>query len=172
MHKKLVFWGVICSAIIIVIGNGIIIFFPRLPPPIIFNVLSESLTKGVYFFHRDATPPYSHGDIVLLETNERIKEHLKKFFPSSPDRLLKIIVALEGDTICRKENEVVISSRNEDVLQYNLETAFLRSDLSAGCFVLPANQIFVGGQSPRSFDSRYFGYIPSSSIIGIYKFHR
>jgi type IV secretory pathway protease TraF len=36
----------------------------------------------------------------------------------------------------------------------------------AGCAVLSADQIFVMNQAPASLDSRYFGPLSRSSILG------
>lgn len=169
-NKKFTFWGTLLVGIIIT-SSVIITFFPRIPPPLILNIVSDSLTKGIYFFHKKAVPPYTYGDVILFQVDEKIKRHLVKFFPSPPTRLLKIIIALGGDTVCRKNDELVISRKN-NVVQYNLDIAYLSPNLPSGCSVLSPGQIYVGGESPRSFDSRYFGAVQISNVIGIYKFHR
>lgn len=170
VDRKFIFWGALLGGII-VISSIVITFFPRIPPPLILNIVSDSLTKGIYFYHKKAIPPYSYGDVVLFQVDEKIKHHLVEFFPSPPTRLLKIIIALAGDTVCRKNDELVILRKN-NLVQYNLDIAYLSPDLPSGCSVLSPGQIYVGGESPRSFDSRYFGAVHISNLIGIYKFHR
>lgn len=117
----------------------------------------------------------TRGDIVVL------------YSPHDGVRLLKRVVGVPGDRIEMKDNRLIVNGtgalykdtatrdRNSMVL---LETVDRREHLVAvssghtssatfGPVTVPAGQYLVMGDNrDNSFDSRYFGFVPRSEILG------
>ncbi len=80
--------------------------------------------------------------------------------------LLKPIAALEGQTVCRHGRRVLIdrmvvgAARHRDSRGHPLP-------VWEGCRTLgPADVFLMNSAEPDSFDGRYFGTLPVSSVIG------
>jgi signal peptidase I len=126
--------------------------------PTFYNGEYILTSKATYRFRRP-----QRGDVVVLKS------------PKNPDiEYIKRIVGLPGDKIMIHDGNVYL---NNQLLEENYISA--KTNLWEGGFIIdntaftvPDNEFFVMGDNrPRSSDSREFGPIPSSSIIG-YVFYR
>lgn len=105
-----------------------------------------------------------HGDIAVVQS------------PVNPDiNLIKRIIALENDSLSIKEGQVFLNGKplTEDYLQDATPTWFDGFIKEGETIVIPKGYVFVMGDNrPRSSDSREFGPIPVSSVIGkvIYRY--
>lgn len=83
------------------------------------------------------------------------------------DRMLKKLVALPGDSVAiTSEQEVIV---NGEVIAQGLELAEIIGRSAAdfvGSGVLGPNQYWFAGETPTSFDSRYWGVVTHEQIIG------
>jgi conjugative transfer signal peptidase TraF len=79
--------------------------------------------------------------------------------------LIKPVTATMGDHVCRHGPTVTI---NGQAAAHASTTDGLGRPLPhwAGCITLTAGQVFLLSNAPDSFDSRYFGPIDSSHVIG------
>ena len=80
--------------------------------------------------------------------------------------LLKPIAALAGDRVCRNGLRITV---NGSVVAMALERDHQGRPLPAwsGCHRLVAGEVFLLNPAvPDSLDSRYFGPLPASSIVG------
>jgi type IV secretory pathway protease TraF len=85
--------------------------------------------------------------------------------PEAGPLLLKRVAGTEGDRVCRQEGVVRINGEiAATVTQKNLEDP--ATPRWEGCVTLSATQVFLLGDSPRSFDGRYFGVTQSFGVIG------
>lgn len=106
------------------------------------------------------------GDVIIF--NE----------PSSTDastsnikQLVKRVIGLPGDHVVVKDGKLTIYNKAhpqgfspDQTLPYGSVIDTTGGDVD---LVVPANQVFVCGDNrPNSFDSRYFGTVPASNIIG------
>ncbi|MEO8360003.1 MAG: signal peptidase I [Vicinamibacteria bacterium] len=117
----------------------------------------------------------SRGDIVVC------------YSPADGRRLLKRVVGVPGDKIQMKDNQLIINGTtasyrsaqapdgDSEVLHETLfnhdhlmEVSLTGSAASTfGPVVVPARQYMVMGDNrDNSFDSRYFGFVPRSEILG------
>lgn len=119
-----------------------------------FNTGDYIFTSKITYKLRDL----HRGDVVVFRS------------PKNPDiEYIKRIIALPNDTIEIRDSEVYLNNTklNESYIaaKTNLwEGGFTKNEEA---FTLPEGEVFVMGDNrPRSSDSREFGPVPISSIIG------
>ncbi len=123
--------------------------------------MDPTFNSGDYIFTSKITYKfrgYERGDVVVFKS------------PKNPDiEYIKRIIGLPGDKVMVKDSEVYVNGR---MLTENYIAA--KTNLWEGGFtkdgeeiVVPEGELYVMGDNrPRSSDSREFGTIPMSSIIG------
>ena len=132
-------------------------------PRLVWNA-SASAPVGLYRITvRDR---YAVGDLVLIRPDARTARFLseRRYVPMGTP-LLKRIAALPGDTVCRDGATVRINGR--------AAAAALARDRRgrvlprwSGCRTLRGGELFLLNVPEGSLDSRYFGPVPSSGLIG------
>jgi len=102
--------------------------------------------------------PIHRGDVIVLQS------------PKNPDiDYLKRVIGLPGDTIIIRNGQVYLNGVLLDETYINVHTntwefGFVKEDTP---YVVPEENVFVMGDNrPRSSDSREFGPISISSVIG------
>lgn len=79
--------------------------------------------------------------------------------------LIKRVVAGRGDVVCRRDGEVsvkgviVAQAKSNDSKRVPLPSW-------QGCTILNDQQVFLLGDTPGSYDGRYFGVTQASEIVG------
>nr|WP_295742451.1 S26 family signal peptidase [uncultured Acidocella sp.] len=148
------------------LGLGLLGFatFGRPAPLVIYNA-SASAPIGFYY----VIPPgqIRRGELVLAHTPESVRSLAAKrhYLPANVP-LVKRVEALGGDTVCAIHHAVTIDGRH---VADQLTADRLGRPLPdwSGCRTLRPGQIFLLMEGvPDSFDGRYFGPIPASTIIG------
>lgn len=133
-----------------------------LPVKLAYNG-SASAPTGFYWVD---TRPAEKGDYVLIMPPRSVETIIepRRYLPSSVP-LIKRIAAAEGDVVCRLERQVLINGVSvADALPE--DKAGRPLPVWKGCAVLSAQQIFLLQPHPESFDSRYFGPVDRSLVIG------
>ena len=99
------------------------------------------------------------GDVIVLKA------------PSNPGiEYIKRIIGLPGDTIMIKDGNVYVNGQEIPEQFTSAATNVWQDGFSKEGvpFTVPAGDLFVMGDNrPRSSDSREFGPIPESSVIGV-----
>lgn len=137
---------------------------PDAPPWYIWNA-SESVPIGLYRLL--PLERMTVTELVAIRPPEPLETFLdlNGYLPAGVP-MLKRIVALPGQTVCRTERSVKV----DDIeIGQALERDGRNRPLPIwqGCRFISGDEIFVmNWQSPVSFDGRYFGPIPSSAVIG------
>lgn len=135
-----------------------------MPLALLWNA-TASTPVGLY---RLQAPGALHdGELVALMPPAPIASFLARggFLPCGVP-LLKHIVALPGQTVCRVGDTVTIDGKAAGVA---LDSDHLGRPLPrwSGCRTLIQGQVFLMNPAvPDSLDGRYFGSIPASSIVG------
>lgn len=156
--------------LIFVVGSSYVLYV--LMVRVTFNP-SISEPQGYYFSYKAEN--YKIGDIVLICLDKdryiRVLRRFKVPFSYSsckmqPPYLLKTIVASGGDAVEINKKGVSING----VLQKNSSSlnnykGINLYPLKKRRFKLQTNQFFVLGNTPHSYDSRYFGVINKEQII-------
>jgi type IV secretory pathway protease TraF len=108
--------------------------------------------------------PVVAGSTVIFEVPAGVRSLVaQRGYIPTDNTLMKIVVALPGDHVCldgwtyRVNDRVVASVLPDDRRGRALPSYRF-------CGAVPAGQAFVMTDAPRSFDSRYFGPLPLSTL--------
>lgn len=149
----------LCAAAVIVKTMG-----PKPAPVLIWNA-SASVPIGLY--QVQPAGKLSVTDLVVAFPPEKLGAYMAKrrYLPRGVP-LLKRVLALPGQTVCRTERTITV-----DGIAMGL--ALTRDDRGRplpvwqGCQVIAKGDMFLmNWQSSASFDGRYFGPISAASIVG------
>ncbi len=148
------------AAIIALLAPALLSVSPRL----VWNA-TASAPIGLYAIQASAT---AHtGDMVLAWTPASVRAlaAARRYIPSNVP-LIKRIAAGAGDTVCARGISIVIDGHQ--VARRRLADGRGRAlPWWTGCRTLRAGECFLlTAESPNSFDGRYFGPVPLSSILG------
>jgi len=157
-HRNILALGV--SAIALLLVPACLSIMPRL----VWNA-TASAPIGLYAIQAPATA--RTGDMVLAWTPASVRAlaAARRYIPSNVP-LIKRIAAGPGDTICARGFGIFIDGRH--VAQRRLADGRGRAlPWWTGCRMLRAGEYFLlMTENPNSFDGRYFGPVPLSSILG------
>jgi signal peptidase I len=100
--------------------------------------------------------PIRRGDVIVFDRPREVTE---------PDRyLIKRVIGIPGDTVSGHDGKVWIDNRPLNEPYVNRKCGPL---LSFRATTVPPGKVFVMGDNRcNSFDSRLFGSIPTSTVIG------
>ena len=132
-------------------------------PSLIVNV-TPSVPLGLYWSHHRAAV---RGDFVLIAPPPHLRNlAIGRDYLRRDQYLLKRVAAVEGDHVCRHLLSVWINS--------HIRVWARRNDASGrvlpvwfGCRELTGDELFVLGDLPASFDSRYFGPVLRSDVTAV-----
>lgn len=126
---------------------------------------SASLPRGIYVRAPGAT--LRRGALVVTPPPAAARAYLDELGVDGEARLLKRLAAVPGDRVCAREDSVVAGGRRVPV--FALDRAGRPLPRWRGCRRLRPGEVFLLGETPQSFDSRYFGPVPVSRVVGIYR---
>jgi conjugative transfer signal peptidase TraF len=133
-------------------------------PPIVINE-SSSLPRGVYVRAYGGDP--ARGDLVVTPPPATARTYLDTLGVKRDARLLKRLAATAGDGVCAREGSTLVAGRRVQV--FAADRAARPLPRWRGCRTLRPGEAFLLGDTPQSFDSRYFGPVPTSRLEGIYR---
>jgi len=123
--------------------------------------MDPTFATGDYIFTSKVTYKFrqpKRGDVIVFKS------------PQNPDiEYIKRVIALPGEKVKIKNGEAYVNEALLDehfllVKTNNWDGGYTKEGVD---IVVPDNELFVMGDNrPRSSDSREFGTIPESSIIG------
>jgi len=133
------------------------------PAPLLVWNASASLPIGLY---RKAPGVPRRGDLVLVRPPESaaMLADQRRYLPAGVP-LVKRIAAAVGDRVCAVDGVVFI---NGQIVARLLAVDHVSRPLPrwSGCRVLDGDELFLLADAADSFDSRYFGPVPTTTIIG------
>ncbi|MBK8545755.1 MAG: S26 family signal peptidase [Caulobacteraceae bacterium] len=89
-------------------------------------------------------------------------------FTDRGDRFIKRIAAIDGDSVCVEDNDIRINDRT--VAHRAVQDSEGRAlPHWSGCRTLAADEVFLMGDTPDSFDGRYFGPVSIDHIEGVWR---
>jgi conjugative transfer signal peptidase TraF len=138
-------------------------FFHPLPR-IIWNA-SASVPIGLYAVHPVGTLEIT--ELVIVRPPVALAQFLadRHYLPIGAP-MLKRVLALPGQTVCRVDHAITVDGiAMGDALDRDARGRPL--PVWQGCQRIPNGQVFLmNWQSGHSFDGRYFGLLPSTTIAG------
>jgi conjugative transfer signal peptidase TraF len=156
-HKRRKILLLVCA----LAGCGLAAVPPSKQPALIWNY-SSSIPVGLY---RLTSPDWRRGDLVAVRPDPTAIQLLIEFAGFRADRLLlKRVTGGPGDLVCRAGTDISVNG----VLAAHAIVQTARNGLPQwlGCQTLASDEAFLLGDHPASFDSRYFGPVSTSSIVG------
>jgi conjugative transfer signal peptidase TraF len=136
----------------------------RPAPQLIWNA-SASVPIGLYAM-RPVGNLYA-GELVLVRPPEIIASFLQeRGYLAMGVPLLKHVVALPGQSVCRSGRTISVDEITVgDALDRDRRGRSL--PVWQGCRIVRDGEAFLmNGRSASSFDGRYFGLLPASTIVG------
>ena len=132
-------------------------------PLLVWNA-SASAPIGLY---RVRSGQVVHGDLALVQTPESVRQlAAERRYLAYNVPLIKRIAAMGGDVVCAAG--AMISINGQHVADRLVRDSFERSlPHWDGCHLLNSDEVFLLMEDVRdSFDSRYFGPVQVTAIIG------
>jgi conjugative transfer signal peptidase TraF len=134
------------------------------PPRLIWNA-TASAPIGLYEVQSQST--FARGELVLVRPPQWVRAFAtaRGYLPDTVP-MVKRIAAENGDIVCRERDAITI---NHGVVAHALlaDGAGRALPTWSGCRRLGGGETFLLMDGVRaSFDSRYFGPVPTTAIIG------
>jgi type IV secretory pathway protease TraF len=141
-----------------------VILTARFDPVVIFND-SPSVPTGFYL-RTNASP--TPGAFVTVRAVAVSPDYARaRGFSDANDRFIKRVAAGAGAIVCARGDTVTIGSAH--VLPRAQRDSMGRALPSwTGCRALAAGEVFLIGDTPDSFDSRYWGPASAAAIDGVW----
>ncbi|MBH5384993.1 S26 family signal peptidase [Bradyrhizobium diversitatis] len=156
------FGYIMLTYVAVLVAGGLAFVHPT--PRLIWNATASTPT-GLYALHPAGR---LHAlELVLVQLPEPVANVLADggFLPKGVP-LLKHVMALPGQTVCRSGNTVTVDTVDAGVAR---DRDHLGRPLPrwSGCSTLQPGEIFLMNPTvPDSLDGRYFGLLPVTSIVG------
>lgn len=135
----------------------------NLPLKVIYNA-SASAPLGFYYVTQ-SSPKRGAFVVISLPPGARKLATERRYLPHNIP-LLKRIVALSGDEICRVDS-IIFINKQPVTTAFKTDNQGRLLSVWRGCFVLKPGQFFALMDHPDSFDGRYFGPLNTRDIIGV-----
>ena len=126
---------------------------------------SPSLPMGVYA--RVEGRPIALGSVVAIPQPAGSRAYLGSLGMPADVLLLKRVAAVGGERVCGGNRTLETPRRR--VAARTQDRRGVRLSAWQECRVLQADEVFLLGDTPGSFDSRYFGPVSRSEITGVYR---
>jgi conjugative transfer signal peptidase TraF len=136
----------------------------RPAPQLIWNA-SASVPIGLYAVHPIGI--LQRGELVLVRPPQNIASFLQeRGYLAMGLPILKHVLALPGQSVCRTGRTITIDEMAVgDALDRDRRGRNL--PVWQGCRIVGDREVFLmNWQSKSSFDGRYFGLLPASTIVG------
>ncbi len=137
--------------------------FAEPDPRLVWNG-SASVPRGLYWIEN--RPP-QRGDLVLARAPEMaLRLGVWRGYLPSEMPVVKRLVGLQGDEICRLGRAVSVNGRAVALAHLrDLEGRLMAS--WRGCFQLGEGEVLLLADHPHSFDGRYWGKSDHAGILGV-----
>jgi type IV secretory pathway protease TraF len=133
------------------------------PAPLLVNE-SASLPRGIYV---RTGAPVAPGRLVTLAPPPAARAYLAGLGVAPNARLLKRVAAVGGAQVCSVDGRLTWPRGEAVALRRDRRGRALPA--WQGCRRLAADALLVMGDTPTSFDSRYFGPVRLADVEGVYR---
>lgn len=147
------------------LATGCLGLAARQAPAVALINESPSVPRGIYV--RSAGRGVAPGDTVALTQPPQARAYLAALGMPAEVRLLKRVAAVGGDRVCRTGDRVEAGGRSVPVRARDGRGVALSR--WTGCRRLEPGELFLLGDTPGSFDSRYFGPVRVADLDGVFR---
>ncbi len=133
-------------------------------PPVLLNE-STSLPRGLYWRDWGAAPGI--GSVVAIPQPGSGRAYLSRLGMPEEVLLIKRVAAAGPDHVCLVDGTLRLPSGRVPVRGTDRRGEVL--PVWSGCRRLANGELFLLGDTPTSFDSRYFGPVDRAAIAGVYR---
>jgi conjugative transfer signal peptidase TraF len=130
---------------------------------ILYNA-TPSMPIGLYV--KRAAPVAPGAVVTVLARDVAADYAAARGFADPSDRFLKRVVAVGGDLVCARGGVVMINDAVQAQRRIRLEAPYF--PYWSECRRLAAQEVFLLGDSPDSFDGRYWGPTPRAAIEDVW----
>lgn len=126
----------------------------------LFLNITPSIKMGLYFtkeYKQDIE--LKKGDFVIFSVPEKATKNREYY-----QDFIKEIVATEEDEVIVKNNEIFINNTFKGKILEKDSYGNEIKTLNEGKIPIANDEIFVMGENPKSYDSRYWGSIKRSDV--------
>lgn len=155
-------WAVLGVTLFVLGCAGVIA--DRAPAAVLVNE-SPSLPMGIYIRAFGTAP--EPGSVVTVPQPASVRAYLAHLGMPDDVRLIKRVAATAGDPICAVDDHMVLPDRIVRVRRKDRQGVPLPAWV--GCRRLGPGELFLLGDTPSSFDSRYFGPVRDDQVEGVFK---
>ena len=158
---------------------SIAVIFVIFPKPLSRSYIKENVAKTFNIPAASMKPTLMVGDMVLAKTDPGSKSDIHKGelvifnYPNDPNRIfIKRVIATEGDTLSIVNKKVLVNNIElpEPYLPHKvsgISENFSNPIDNLDSIFIPKGSLFVlGDNRDNSFDSRHWGFVKKSDIIG------
>ncbi|MDO8948220.1 MAG: S26 family signal peptidase [Desulfocapsaceae bacterium] len=128
--------------------------------------ISDSLDHRLFFLTAINRDTIKNGDYLVFQGNkEEVEKHAKHMLNKDLDRLIKKVGCVPGEMLTRDTQG-----------QFFCQGIFIGNALEADSLMrplpqfqfsgmVPGKNFFMIGTNPRSYDSKYFGFVDADKIL-------
>lgn len=125
---------------------------------------SASVPRG---FYTRVDRPVTSGMFVTVRAVDVAPGYAEsRDFTDAGDRFIKRVVAITGERVCADGSVVMVGALRLERATHDSGGRALPT--WSGCRVLDRDEVFLLGDTPDSFDSRYFGVVDLEEIEGVW----
>lgn len=143
---------------------GLALLANHRPASVLINE-SASLPRGVYVRLPGADP--ARYSVVAVPQPSTVRAYLARLGMPDDLLLIKRVAAVGGDSVCRRDDRLVTPART--VVVQDRDRRGVALPTWRGCRRRGEEELFLLGDTPSSFDSRYFGPVSRSRVTGVYR---
>lgn len=147
------------------IGLSALAFAAAVSPPLFMINETPSLPRGIYV--RVGAGPAHRGDVVALAPPPASLGYLASLEAPRHVRLIKRVAAVGGERVCAGPGRV--RTPQGELAVRSADRRHVPLPAWSGCGRLEADRLFLAGDTPTSFDSRYFGPVRQGDLDGVYR---
>ena len=156
-------FGLIVTTALAAMGVG----YPGLTPMPIKLIWNASASAPIGFYSIAFEGPFEVTDLVAVDAPEPLATFLAErgYLPKGVP-LLKRILAVSGQTVCRSNLAITVDGVNVGVAR-DRDRAGRDLPVWQGCRRIGDGELFLmNHEVPDSLDGRYFGPLPATAVIG------
>ena len=154
------------AVLVAIAATGAVVFIQwRAPDQLLYNH-SPSIPVGFYL--RAHTGSVRASIVTVKAADVAPVEAARRYFTDDGDRFIKRIAAVQGDLVCAQGRRILVNGAVVATRRVEDSTGH-RLSAWTGCKRLGPRDLLLLGDTPDSFDGRYWGIVTDDRIEGVWR---